>query len=139
MKGPITGISKTSLWNAWKEVRTEIREATVRDVVDYLDYDVDPSIWIERLLRQISEASYEPQQAMRFSMAKSGGFRRRLTIPAIPDIVLFRAIANLVHRKAQLHQQPHVYYRRGDLHKATQAAVGAAIRGRNAFASSYRF
>ena|SRR5436309_954333 len=89
MPGPIAGISKTSLWGAWKEVRTEVKNSTVRDVIDFLDYDIDPDIWIARLLRQVKAGAYEPQTPLRFTLAKSGGFKRRLTFPAVPDIVLW--------------------------------------------------
>ena len=30
----IIGVSKTSLWNAWKEVRASLHTASVRDVID---------------------------------------------------------------------------------------------------------
>jgi retron-type reverse transcriptase len=114
------------VWQAWKEIRSELRHATVRDVIDFLDYDIEPDIWIRRLLRQVKAGTYEPHPPLRFSLAKSGGFKRRLTVPAIPDLALFRAIANFVHRKAERHQQPHVYYRRIDLQQAGQAAAQAA-------------
>lgn len=139
MPGPITGISKTSLWGAWKEVRIEVKNSTIRDVVDFLDYDIDPDIWIGRLLRQVKTGGYEPQTPLRFTLAKSGGFKRRLTFPSVPDIVLFRAVANFVHTKAQRQQQPHVYYRRIDLQRAVQAATQAAGQKRGRFASIYRF
>jgi|SRR5690348_1190 len=139
MPGPIGGISKSSLWSAWKEIRAEVRNSTVRDVVDFLDYDIDPEIWIIRVLNQVNSGSYEPQTPLRFALAKSGGFKRRLTFPAIPDIVLFRAVANFVHKKAQRQQQPHVYYRRDDLGRAGSAAAQGAARYRNRFASIYRF
>jgi hypothetical protein len=139
MPGPISGISKSSLWAAWKEVRTEVKNSTVRDVVDFLDYDIDPDIWIVRLLNQIKNGSYEPQTPLRFTLAKSGGFKRRLTFPAIPDIVLFRAVANFVQKKAQRQQQPHVYYRRVDLKRAAAGAAQGTAQYRNRFASIYKF
>ena len=37
---PAHGITKSSLWDAWKAVRKEIRTASIRDVIDLLDYDV---------------------------------------------------------------------------------------------------
>jgi hypothetical protein len=101
MQGAIGGISKSSLWSSWEEVRAEIKNSTVRDIVDFLDYDVDPDIWITRVLSQVKVGIYEPQTPLRFTLAKSGGFKRRLTFPAVPDIVLFRAIANFVHKRAQ--------------------------------------
>lgn len=139
LPGSITGISKSSVWEAWKEVRTELRHATVRDAIDFLDYDIEPDIWMQRLLRHVKAGSYEPYTPSRFSLAKSGGFRRTLTIPAVPDLVLFRAIANFVHRKAQRHQQPHVYYRRSDLQQATEAAVKAAKQNIGRLSALYRF
>ena len=139
MAGRIVGISKTSLWQAWKEVRTELRNATVRDVIDFLDYDIEPEIWIGRLLRHIKAGTYEPLTPLRFTLAKSGGFKRRLTQPSISDLVLFRAIADFVHIKAQKHQQPHVYYRRADLKQAADAAANAAKLDIQKLASIYRF
>ena len=137
--GSIAGISKSSVWQAWKEVRTELRHGTVRDVIDFLDYDIEPDTWMQRLLRHVKAGSYEPHTPIRFSLAKSGGFKRTLTVPAIPDVVLFRAIANFVHRKARRHQQPHVYYRRADLQQATEAAVEAARKDIRKLAALYRF
>lgn len=54
MPGHIVGVSKSSLWLAWKEIRAELRNSGVRDVIDFLDYDIEPNVWIGRLLRQIS-------------------------------------------------------------------------------------
>lgn len=139
MPGPISGISKTSLWAAWKEVRAAVKDSTVRDILDFLDYDIQPSVWIERLLSQVAAGNYEPQAPLRFPLAKSGGFRRRLTFPAIPDIVLFRAVANFVHRKAHRQQQPHVYYRRIDLQRAILNAAEQARQKQASFVSTYKF
>jgi hypothetical protein len=137
--GAIPGISKSSLWQAWKSIRVELRQATIRDAVDFLDYDIEPDIWIRRLLRQVSSGVYEPHSPIRFTLAKTGGFSRRLTVPAIPDIVLFRAIADFVHRKAQKYQQPHVYYRRADSSHAAKAAALAAKLDLQKLATLYRF
>jgi hypothetical protein len=139
LPGKITGISKSSVWQSWKEIRTGLRHATVRDVIDFLDFDIEPDVWMQRLLRHVEAGSYEPLTPIRFYLAKSGGFKRTLTVTAIPDVVLFRAIANFVHRKARRHQQPHVYYRRADLQQATEAAVKAAKKDLRKFAALYRF
>jgi len=42
MAGQIIGVNKSSLWLAWKEIRAELRNASVRDVIDFLDYDIEP-------------------------------------------------------------------------------------------------
>lgn len=62
-----------------------------------------------------------------------------LTFPEIPDLVLFRAIADFIHERARKHQQPHVYYRRADLSQATKAAQAAAQRKMDKLATQYRF
>ena len=49
----IRGINRTTLWNSWKEIRRELRSASVRDPIDFLDYDIDPNIWINRLIHHL--------------------------------------------------------------------------------------
>jgi hypothetical protein len=100
MPGRVIGVSKSSLWLAWKEIRVQLRSASVRDVIDFLDYDIEPDVWITRLLRQISLGAYEPDKPLRFPVAKSPSFKRILTFPGIPDLVLYRAIADHIHRRA---------------------------------------
>jgi hypothetical protein len=139
MTGRIIGVNRSSLWLAWKEIRRELRNATVRDVADFLDYDIEPDVWISRLLRQISLGTFEPSTPLRFPIAKSPGFKRTLTFPAIPDLVVYRAIADYIHRRANKYQQPHVYYRRADFHRATAAAHQAAEDEMHPLASDYRF
>ncbi len=139
MSGWVIGVSKSSLWLAWKEIRVQLRNATVRDVIDYLDYDIDPDVWIARLLRQISLGAFEPGPPLRFPVAKSPSFKRILTFPGIPDLVLYRAIADYIHRHAKKYQQPHVYYRRADFHKAAVAAQQGAAQEMRQIAADYRF
>lgn len=139
MAGQVTGVTKTALWLAWKEVRGELRNATVRDIADFLDFDIEPDVWINRLLRQVSSGAYEPRSPRRFPLAKTSSFKRVLTFPEIPDLVLFRAIADYVHDRAKKQQQPHVYYRRSDLSKATKAAQQAAQQKLDRLAGDYRF
>ena len=139
MPGRVIGVSKSSLWLAWKEIRVQLRNASVRDVIDFLDYDIEPDVWIARLLRQILLGVYEPAQPLRFPVAKSPSFKRILTFPGIPDLVLYRAIADYIHRRASKYQQPHVYYRRADFHKATAAAQQGAEQEMQQIAADYRF
>lgn len=90
----------------------------MRDVIDYLEYDVDPDVWIGRLLRQLETGNYEPSSPRRFMLAKSNGFSRRMTIPAIPDVVLYRAIVDWFYNKAKGKQHKHVYFDQSHLHSA---------------------
>jgi hypothetical protein len=126
MSERITGINRSTLWLAWKEVRAALREASIRDVVDFIDYDIEPDVWINRLVRQVASGSYEPRAPLRFPLSKSRNFKRVLTFPDIPDVVLFRSITDFIHERARKQQQPHVYYRRADLSQATTAAQAAA-------------
>jgi hypothetical protein len=133
----IKGISKTTLWNAWKIVRAELRDASIRDVIDFLDYDIDPDKWIHRLLDQISVGRYEPAAPFRFTIGKSNGFSRTLTQPAIPDLVLYRAIVDAIYRKALRREQPHVYFKRERLQQAQGVAQRHAAHQTN-WTTSYR-
>jgi len=125
---PIKGISRTSLWSTWKIIRAELRNGTVRDVIDFLDYDVDPDKWIQRLLDQIASGRYEPATPFRFTIGKSGGFSRTMTQPAIPDLVLYRTIVDSIYRKALKREHTHVYFKRERLQRAQQAAQQQAAQ-----------
>jgi hypothetical protein len=105
--GRIRGISRSSLWNSWKAIRQELRNASVRDVVDFLEYDVDPDKWINSLLRQIESGRYEPSTLLRFTLGKSLGFSRTMTLPSVPDLVLYRAIVDCFYSKAKRKQHQH--------------------------------
>src|ERR1039458_6852096 len=124
----IKGISKTSLWNIWKIIRKDIRNGSVRDVIDYVDYDVDPSKWILRLLDQISSGRYEPLAPFRFTLAKSSGFSRTMTQPSIPDLVLYRTIVDAIYTKAFRKEHAHVYFKRERLHQAQNIAQQQAAQ-----------
>ncbi len=106
MGGGIVGISRTSLWAAWKAVRRGLSNASVRDVVDHLEYDTDPDRWINRLLRDLRLGTYEPSPPFRFYLPKTKGFDRQMTMPEIPDLVLYRAIADRLYRRWPAPQFP---------------------------------
>jgi len=93
-----------------------------RDVTDHLEYDLDPDVWINRLLRQISDGHYEPTTPMRYTLAKSKGFSRLMTRPHIPDVVLYRAIADYLYRKAKRSQVKHAYFLRATLNQVVKDA-----------------
>ena len=105
------GISKVLLWDAWNVVRKELLRASIRDVVDFLDYDVEPDGWIETLLSQLSSGQYQPEPPVRFTLGKSGGFSRTMTQPSIPDLVLYRAIVDKLYNQARERENKHVYLR----------------------------
>jgi hypothetical protein len=116
-EGPVSGINKSSLWTAWKAVRIQLRRAPRRDVLDYLEFDIDPDVWINRLLWELKNGAYTPQRPVRYSVAKSNGFDRIITVPAVPDLVLYRTIVDHLFRKAQRKQARHVYFCQATLSK----------------------
>lgn len=115
MSDSIRGINNSSLWKAWKAIRKELPKSVMRDVVDYLEFDVNPDKWIHTLLRRISDGTYEPESPSRFTLAKSNGFSRRMTTPYIPDLVLYRAITDHLYAKARRHEHKHAYFERSTL------------------------
>lgn len=112
MRNLVPGLSAGSLFAAWREVRKDIRRSSIRDVVDHLEYDLDPKVWIRTLLRQIADGSYEPHLPERFTLGKSNGFSRKMTCPRVPDIVLYRAVVDILYRKVRPREHPHVYFER---------------------------
>ena len=113
-------ITKSRLWKSWKKLRRRLRDCQIRDVVDYIDYDIDPDAWISRLIKQIEVGSYEPSSPERYSIGKSRGFSRWMTLPEIPDLVLFHAICALVVERAQRRRRKHrhVYFSGAQIDKA---------------------
>lgn len=128
LPGPIRGITRTSLWASWKAVRIELRRSSsIRDVIDCLDYDVNPDVWIDRLLARIASGEYEPETPRRFTLGKSKGFSRTMTLPAVPDLVLYRTIVDHVYSCSRGRKHRIVYFLRDQLSKAQKAALDDAL------------
>jgi len=127
VKFNVPGISRSTLWAAWKAVRQQVRHFEHRDPADYLEYDIDPDVWINRLLRHIASGDYAPHAPKRYSVAKSSGFSRTISLPHIPDLVLYRAIVDHLFRRAHHQQKKHVYFQQATL---SQAAAGAFEQAR---------
>ncbi len=113
----ITGITRSSLWNAWRIIRKQLTRASVRDVTDFVEYDIDPDSWITKLLDAIKRGRYEPGTVHRFTIAKKMGFSRQMAQPDIPDLVLFRAAVDLIYKKVKPREKRHVYFAQNRLSK----------------------
>ena len=118
LPGAIRGINRTRLWKSWKAIRKELKKSSVRDVIDFLDYDVNPDVWISRLLAHIASGDYEPETPRRFTLGKASGFSRAMTLPAIPDLVLYRTILDYVYERTKWRTQRNVYFLRDEISKA---------------------
>lgn len=123
MSHPIRGISKTALWQAWKAIRSDLKHSSIRDVVDFVDYDLNPHVWITKTLRDLAADLYQPRPPFRFTLAKSNGFSRRMTIPAIPDLVLYRTIVDYLYNRLRVRQHTHVYFEQKQRQKIETAAL----------------
>lgn len=99
----------------------------MRDVVDFLEFDVDPEYWIRRLIRQIDRGTYEPSRPTRFTLAKSRGLSRTITFPGIPDLVLYRAIVDDLYAGAKRREHRHVYFEQRTLSKISKATSESAM------------
>ena len=106
----IPQLSKTSLWQAWKDVRKLLRKSSRRDVTDYFEFDVDPDHWIKEIALDIRQGRYEPAKPYRFLLAKSMGFSRRMTMPHIRDLVVYRAIINQILKRAGRGPGTHIHF-----------------------------
>ncbi len=113
----VQGITKASLWESWKNVRKQLSRTFLRDVTDFVEFDIDPEWWIKRLLADIEAGRYEPATVHRFSVAKKMGFSRRMTMPSVPDLVLYRAVVDYLYKKSKRVEQPHVYFAQNTLSK----------------------
>lgn len=122
----IPGINRSALWSAWKEVRRLLKRSARRDVLDYLEYDIDPDVWINRLLRNLNSEDYIPERPVRHSVAKKKGFDRIISVPAIPDLVLYRAIVDQIYVGARRQQVKHAYFNQATLSSVTADAVKQA-------------
>ena len=113
----IRGISRSSLWRAWKNIRKQLSQTSRRDITDYVEFDIEPDWWINRLLKEVNTGNYEPIAPYHFTLAKKMGFSRQMTFPHIPDIVLYRAVTDCLYRKAKHLEKDHVYFARNTLSK----------------------
>lgn len=138
IRSGIPGINRTTLWNAWKQIRQEARHSTIRDVVDWLDFDLDPEVWISRLVRQLNDGTYEPKTPQRFTLAKANGFSRRMTLPDVRDLVLYRAITHHCYKRASRREREHVYFERSRLAEVQARAVDEAIQVRESPYTGFR-
>jgi hypothetical protein len=137
MPDRIVGITRTSLWKSWKAIRRQLRKTSLRDIVDFLEYDIDPDVWINRLLTQIANGTYEPNSPRRFTIAKSKGFSRQMTLPGIPDLVLYRATVDYLYTRVRSRQHKHVYFERIQLHKIRKEASSSDSENTEPLSSDY--
>ena len=117
MMPKIDGIDKGSLWRSWKDIRKQLSRILMRDITDYVEFDIDPDWWIEKLLKDVEIGRYEPASPVRFTLAKKLGFSRQMTFPHIPDLVLYRTVTGYLYERAKRLEKGHVYFARNTISK----------------------
>ncbi|HEY8994248.1 MAG TPA: RNA-directed DNA polymerase [Lacunisphaera sp.] len=110
-----SGITRRSLLKSWILLRKSMRQVYRRDVVDFLEYDINPDVWIKRLFEDIRDGHYQPETPARFNIAKSNGFKRQVTRACIPDAVLYRTIVDLIYQPFTRYKVKHAYFARNEL------------------------
>lgn len=124
-------VTARNLRTTWSELRKEMRRVRFRDVVDWLEYDANPEVWIRRLVDTLKSGSYEPRSPRRLRLAKSNGFSRTITVPSIEDAVLLRLLVNYLFDKVEHRQCKHVYFdqaQHASLRRHIEQKVGAPPR-----------
>ncbi|MGD9691214.1 MAG: hypothetical protein AB7G17_00055 [Phycisphaerales bacterium] len=115
----IPGVSRSTLWKAWKSVRKDLKKSSIRDAIDHLEYDINPDKWIKQILTELRGGRYDPHSPRRFTEAKSMGLSRVMTEPEIPDLVLYRAIVDHAYQRGRRLEGPHVYCERAEKNTTT--------------------
>ncbi|MDE2822265.1 MAG: RNA-directed DNA polymerase [Chloroflexota bacterium] len=116
-------VTKSALWTAWKDVRRGLHRTYYRDVTDFAEFDIEPELWIDRLLAQLQSGRYEPATPTRFTLAKELGLSRVITFPQIPDLVLYKALAELVYNRSKPSETGHVYFEPNTLEKKRRSLL----------------
>jgi len=110
-----SGITKRTLLKSWVLLRKSMRQMYSRDVIDFLEYDINPNVWIRRLFENIRDGHYQPETPARFNIAKSNGFKRQVTRACIPDAVLYRNVVDLIYAPFNKYKVKHAYFARSEL------------------------
>lgn len=129
----VQGITKSALWAAWRNVRKQLSRTYLRDVTDFAEYDIDPDWWIKQLLKDVEAGRFEPATPHRFPVAKKMGFSRRMTLPSVPDLVLYRAAVDHLYQKAKRLERSHVYFAQNTLSKKVRQIELEGIVGDPAY------
>ena len=83
-----------ALRRTWKVLRKELRQTTVRDVVDWVDWSVSVEASLEQIHRDVLEGRYQPAAFTRMESGKSRGAYRVLTALNVKDALVYRHLCD---------------------------------------------
>jgi hypothetical protein len=78
----------------WRQLRKELRQAYIRDTIDWLDWALAIDTNLAELVRELSLGTYQPLPPSRFEAPKSKGAYRVVTVPNVRDALVYRHIAD---------------------------------------------
>jgi hypothetical protein len=80
----------------WRQLRKELRQADIRDVVDWIDWARGLDQSLAELHDELSRGTYHPSPPSRFEVPKSAGSFRVITTPHVRDALVYRHISDSV-------------------------------------------
>lgn len=111
------------LRRTWKHVRTEARNLSIRDVVDFVDWAVYIEATFDELAKALNGGYYQPTVPVRHEAPKGRGAVRIITAPSMVDVLVYRRICDEVLSRAVPHSSPGVFFSR----RRTRTPVGRHV------------
>ena len=94
----IDGISKHTLWESWKNIRKQLSRTFLRDVADFVEYDVDPDWWIRDCSRRLRLGSTS-RHCPPFHRCKEDGIQPTNDSAEHSRLVIYRAVVDQLYGK----------------------------------------
>jgi len=107
-----TLFSQKRLRYTWNNIRKEIRNHSLRDVIDWLDWALSIDTTLKTIRKQVLESSYKPLNPTRYEMPKTRGAFRVVTSPNLRDALIYRTICDLVLEYSFQHKVKGAFFSR---------------------------
>jgi hypothetical protein len=111
------------LRKTWVQVRKELKDLDLRDVIDCLDWATTIEKSLSKIREDVISGRYQPLPPTRYELGKSKGSFRFMTIPNIRDSLIYRHIADEALERASMHAIKGAYFSR----RRTLNPVGARV------------
>jgi hypothetical protein len=87
-------VSLKNLRKAWTIIRKEAKEVRARDPIDCLDWANSIDVTLPQIRLDLLSGEFTPSPPTRYTLAKSKGAFRIMTIPSIKDAIVYRLICD---------------------------------------------
>ena len=98
------------LRKTWVQVRKELKDLDLRDVIDCLDWATTIEKSLSKIREDVISGRYQPLPPTRYELGKSKGSFRFMTIPNIRDSLIYRHIADAALERASIHAIKGAYF-----------------------------